>query len=109
MADCSPHMSRRSFNLALGAIIVVALAIRVFAAFEVNSIVPQSDAADFDRHAISIADGDGYAKPLEVLGGGDASAFRPPLYPFALAAVYVVSGTDDESDRWLAGRLEQAA
>jgi 4-amino-4-deoxy-L-arabinose transferase-like glycosyltransferase len=101
-------MSRRSFNLALGAIILVALAVRVFAAFEVNSIVPQSDAADFDRHAISLADGDGYPEPLDVLGGGDASAFRPPLYPFALAAVYLVSGTDDQSSRWLAGRLEQA-
>ncbi len=46
--------------------------------------------------------------PCEVLGGGDASAFRPPLYPFALAAVYLFTDTHDESARWLAGRLEQA-
>ena len=30
---------------------------------------------------------------------------RHALYPFALAAVYAVTGTGDESDRWLAGRL----
>jgi 4-amino-4-deoxy-L-arabinose transferase-like glycosyltransferase len=101
-------VSRCTFNLALGAIVVLALAVRVFAAFEVNSIVPQSDAADFDRHAISLADGDGYPDTLPVVGGHGPTAFRAPLYPFALAAVYLFTDTHDESARWLAGRLEQA-
>jgi 4-amino-4-deoxy-L-arabinose transferase-like glycosyltransferase len=101
-------VSRRTFNVAFGAICVVALAIRVFAAFEVNSIVPQSDAADYDRHALSLSGGDGYPQTLEVVGGHGPTAFRAPLYPFALAAVYLVVDTSDESARWLAGRLEQA-
>jgi 4-amino-4-deoxy-L-arabinose transferase-like glycosyltransferase len=101
-------MSRRSFNLALGAIITLALAVRVFAAFEVNSIVPQSDAADFDRHALSIAAGDGYPDALTVTGGPGPSAFRAPLYPLVLAAVYTVINVDDDSARWLGARLEQA-
>jgi 4-amino-4-deoxy-L-arabinose transferase-like glycosyltransferase len=101
-------MSRRTFNLALGAIIALALAVRIFAAFEVNSIVPQSDAADFDRHALSITAGHGYPEALPVLGGPGPSAFRPPLYPVVLSAVYLVTDTTDESERWLAARLEQA-
>jgi len=101
-------MSRRTFNLALGAIIALALAVRIFAAFEVNSIVPQSDAADFDRHALSITAGRGYPEALPVLGGPGPSAFRPPLYPVVLSAVYLVTDTTDESERWLAARLEQA-
>jgi 4-amino-4-deoxy-L-arabinose transferase-like glycosyltransferase len=101
-------LSRRTFSIALGAICVVALAIRVFAALEVNSIVPQSDAADYDRHALSLSGGDGYPKTLPVVGGHGPTAFRAPLYPFALAAVYLVVDTNDQSARWLAGRLEQA-
>ncbi len=101
-------MSRRSFNLALGAILVIALGVRVFAAAEVNSIAPQSDAADFDRHALSLAAGDGYPEALEVTGGPGPSAFRPPLYPLVLTPVYAVVDVDDESERWLAARLQQA-
>ncbi len=101
-------MSQRRFKFVLAAIIAVALAIRVFAAFEVNSIVPQSDAADFDRHALSLVEGDGYPEALEVLGGPGPSAFRPPLYPLVLAPVYAVVDTDDASARWLGARLEQA-
>ena len=101
-------MSRQHFSVALGAILAIALVIRVVVAFEVNSIVPQSDAADFDRHGISLAEGDGYPEALEVLGGPGPSAFRPPLYPLALAPVYAAVGTDNASDRWLGARLEQA-
>ena len=101
-------MSRQHFSVALAAILVIALAIRVFVAFEVNSVVPQSDAADFDRHGISLAEGDGYPEALEVLGGPGPSAFRPPLYPLVLAPVYAAVGTDNASDRWLGARLEQA-
>ncbi len=108
MADSRPHMSHRHFRFALSAILVAALAIRVFVAFDVNSIAPQSDAADFDRHALSLAEGDGYPEALEVLGGPGASAFRPPLYPLVLTPVYAVVDTDDASARWLGARLEQA-
>lgn len=102
------NASRRTFIAALGAILCLALAARTFAALEVNSIVPQSDAADFDRHAVSLADGDGYPDALTVAGGPGPSAFRPPLYPLLLAPVYAVVGTDDDHARWLAARIEQA-
>lgn len=108
MADSRPHMSHRRFKYALGAIIAFALVIRVFVAFDVNSIAPQSDAADFDRHALSLVAGDGYPDSLEVLGGPGPSAFRPPLYPLVMTPVYALVDTDDASGRWLGARLEQA-
>ena len=101
-------MSDRAFKLALAAIVAVALVIRVVAAVDANSAAPASDAADFDRHGVSIANGDGYPNALEVAGGPGPSAFRPPAYPAVLGAVYVLSGTDDDSHRWLYGRLAQA-
>lgn len=101
-------MTARSFRIALAGILALALGVRVFVAFDVNSIAPQSDAADFDRHAISIASGDGYPQSQPVLGGPGPSAFRPPLYPLTLAGAYAITGTGDESDRWLGGRLQQA-
>lgn len=101
-------MSKRTFTLALAAILVLALAVRVSAAVRYNTIVPQADALDYDRHAISIAGGEGYPEALEVTGGPGPSAFRPPLYPFVLAAVYELSGVSDPAERWQYGRLAQA-
>lgn len=51
---------------------------------------PIFDAADFDRHAASIADGDGY--PSAQLGTAGPTAFRPPAYPVALAFVQKLGG-----------------
>ncbi len=101
-------MTDRAFKLALAAILAIALTIRVVAAVDANSAAPVSDALDFDRHAVSIANGDGYPEALPLLGGPGPSAFRPPLYPLVLGGVYTVSGTGDESERWLYGRLAQA-
>ena len=101
-------MSARTFKLALAAILIAALVARVVAAVDANSAAPVSDALDFDRHAVSIAQGDGYPEALPAVGGPGPSAFRPPLYPGMLAGVYELSGTDDESRRWLYGRLAQA-
>jgi 4-amino-4-deoxy-L-arabinose transferase-like glycosyltransferase len=50
------------------------------------------DATDYDRHAASIARGDGYA---DVGLPGRKSAFRPPGYPYLLGAVYRVTGVQD--------------
>jgi 4-amino-4-deoxy-L-arabinose transferase-like glycosyltransferase len=89
-------------------VLLLALAIRVGTAEHYNNIVPQTDAADYDRHAVSIADGNGYPPSGKVTGGPGPSAFRPPLYPLVLAGAYVVSGTADASARWESGRLEEA-
>ncbi|MDA0136336.1 ArnT family glycosyltransferase [Solirubrobacter deserti] len=45
------------------------------------------DALDYNRHAISLANGDGFA-----LSYGRETAFRPPTYPIFLAGVYWVFG-----------------
>jgi 4-amino-4-deoxy-L-arabinose transferase-like glycosyltransferase len=50
------------------------------------------DATDYDRHAASIARGDGYA---DVGLPGRKSAFRPPGYPYLLGAVYRVTAVQD--------------
>lgn len=65
---------------------------------------PASDAFDFDRHAVSLARGDGYPPALPQFGGG-ASAFRPPAYPVALAAADVVTGNPGDRARWTIGLL----
>jgi 4-amino-4-deoxy-L-arabinose transferase-like glycosyltransferase len=52
---------------------------------------PDFDAFDYDRHASSIEAGDGYPRPVITLDESSPTAFRPPLYPHLLAAVYKVS------------------
>jgi 4-amino-4-deoxy-L-arabinose transferase-like glycosyltransferase len=75
---------------ALAAILVVALLARIAVILATPDFRPIFDAADFHRHAGSIADGDGYPAPQ--LGTAGPTAFRPPLYPVALAAVQAVGG-----------------
>lgn len=89
---------------AIGAVVLVALLLRLGAVAATQEFVPATDAADYDRQAVSIAAGDGYP-PTAIAGGGGASAFRPPGYTYALAGVYAVVGTDSESTRWTAGRM----
>ena len=63
------------------------------------------DAADYDRHAVAIAQ-TGYYPESDFVPGGGPSAVRPPAYPFALAAVYKVTGTADSPQRReVAGRV----
>ena len=71
-------------------ILGLALAVRL-GAIAVVDFAPVSDPEEYDRHARSIADGQGYPESRYAPGGGP-SAFRPPLYPYALGAVYAVTG-----------------
>jgi 4-amino-4-deoxy-L-arabinose transferase-like glycosyltransferase len=64
--------------------------------------LPQQDAWDYDRHARSIASGDGFPDSYYVADRGP-SALRAPGYPYFLGAVYAASG-----DSILAGRLANA-
>jgi len=100
-------MDRRHL-VVLGGILVVALALRVGMVVATPDYRPVTDDLDYDRNAVALVDFRSYAPPLAVTGGGEASAFRPPLYPFSLAAVYAVSGTGDTGVRWDAGRVAQA-
>ena len=62
------------------------------------------DALDYDRAAVSIAQGEGWPHSR---APGRETAFRPPAYPVLLAGVYTVAGVTDAeaSDRVLAARI----
>jgi 4-amino-4-deoxy-L-arabinose transferase-like glycosyltransferase len=91
---------------ALAAIIVLALAARVALVLATPHYVPRTDAADYDRLAVALAN-HGHFPPSAVTPG--PTAFRPPLFPAALAAVYKIVGVSSASTRWEAGRLLEAA
>jgi len=63
---------------------------------------PANDAFDYDRHARSIAAGDGFP-PSGYLPEPRPSALRPPGYPFFLGGIYALSG-----DSRTTGRLANA-
>jgi 4-amino-4-deoxy-L-arabinose transferase-like glycosyltransferase len=85
------------------ALVVLALVIRVGAVAMDGNYLPRHDSFDYDRHARSIAAGDGFPQSGYVPDGGP-SALRAPGYPYALGLVYAVSG-----DSIAAGRIFGAA
>ena len=92
---------------ALAGVLALALALRLGAIAATPQFVPTTDAADYDRHAVSIAD-HGTFPPTVLAPNRGATAFRPPGFPVALAAVYAVAGTESPAHRWRAGRLFEA-
>jgi 4-amino-4-deoxy-L-arabinose transferase-like glycosyltransferase len=82
--------------------VVLALVARVGVIVADTGYVPQQDAWDYDRHARSIARGDGYPDSYYVADRGP-SALRAPGYPYFLGAIYAVSG-----DSVAAGRVANA-
>jgi 4-amino-4-deoxy-L-arabinose transferase-like glycosyltransferase len=94
-------MQLRRPGAAVWLILLLALVVRVAIVEATPGYTVMRDAADYDRHARSIAAGDGY--PDTNVAGGGPTAFRPPLYPGFLAVVYEVSGSSRT-----AGRLAQA-
>jgi 4-amino-4-deoxy-L-arabinose transferase-like glycosyltransferase len=95
------------FKLWLAAIVVVALVVRLAVVIATPHYQARTDAADFDRLAVSLADHGHYPDSHEWAPAGP-TAFRPPLFPAALAAVYKVVGTGSAHARWTAGRILQA-
>ena len=94
----------RNPRVCLALILVVALAVRMAALPATSDYQPIYDSADYERHAQSIAAGDGF--PDAIIGSGDGpSAFRPPLYPYVLGATYALSGNEAgvEAGRILGG------
>ena len=86
-------MDRTGTRIA-AAILFAALAIRIVFVIATPNYTLVHDALDYQHHAVSIADGHGFA-----LSYGRPTAFRPPAYPIFLAAVYVVTGPDVEWGR----------
>lgn len=73
------------------AIVTLALVVRIATIAADTGYLPQQDAWDYDRHARSIADGDGFPDSYYVVDRGP-SALRAPGYPYFLGALYAASG-----------------
>lgn len=103
MDPTAPAISHRRKALAVGLILLVALGVRVAVVESASHFHPETDALDYDRHAVALVTDHRFAPPLIVVGGGPKSAFRPPLFPLTLAGVYELSGTANADRRWEAG------
>jgi 4-amino-4-deoxy-L-arabinose transferase-like glycosyltransferase len=86
-------MDRTGTRIA-GTILLAALAIRIVFVLATPGYTLVNDALDYQHHAVSIADGHGFA-----LSYGRPTAFRPPAYPIFLAAVYAVTAPGVEWGR----------
>lgn len=92
---------------AVTAVALLALLVRVVVVLATPHFVPQTDAADYDREAVSLVEHGVFPNSLLAPSGGP-TAFRPPTFPILLAGVYEISGTGSQSARWRAGRLAEA-
>ena len=95
------------FRICLATVVALALVIRIGVVIATPHYQARTDAADFDRLGVALADHGHYPQSSEWAPHGP-TAFRPPLFPAALAAVYKVVGTGSAHDRWTAGRLLEA-
>jgi 4-amino-4-deoxy-L-arabinose transferase-like glycosyltransferase len=78
-------------GIAALALVAGALALRIAYVDATPNYVLRHDAVDYDTHARSIAEGQGYSKTL---AHGRPTAFRPPGYPYFLGGVYKVLGVE---------------
>lgn len=90
---------------ALTAVLAAALIARVLVVLLSPHFVPKADAWDYDRIAVALAQHGHY--PGSILAKGP-TAFRPPVFPVVLAALYKVVGVGSTSTRWEAARLLEA-
>lgn len=88
----------------LAAILLLALMLRVAAVAGQPDLQPAYDAGDYERHALSIAAGDGFP-PTVLAAPGTPSALRPPLYPYLLGGVYAATGDSRTVARLLGALL----
>lgn len=75
----------------LGAILTLALVLRVSLVVGTRHLRLGSDPTDYDRLARLLAGGRGWGQSVLAAGRGP-TAFRPPLYPLFLAGVYKITG-----------------
>jgi 4-amino-4-deoxy-L-arabinose transferase-like glycosyltransferase len=95
------------FKIWLAAIVAVALVVRVGLVIATPNYQARTDAADFDRLAVSLAD-HGHYPDLREWAPDGPTAIRLPLFPAALAVAYKVVGTRSAHARWTAGRVLEA-
>jgi 4-amino-4-deoxy-L-arabinose transferase-like glycosyltransferase len=87
---------------------VLALVVRLAVVFATPHFRPATDAADYDRIAVSLSDHGGF--PVTGLApAGGPTAFREPVFPVLLAGAYELTGTTNRATaRWRAGRVLEA-
>src|SRR5689334_10816750 len=97
-------MDRRVIGILLG----LALIVRLGYVAATPGYQAIDDAHNYDVHAVSIANGHGFAR----IGSGPTgqTAFRPPGFPYLLAGVYKLTGVEraKADSRYLAGRVANA-
>ncbi len=100
-------MRRRWVWLAAVALVALSLVLRIAYVNATPDYVARHDARDYDVHAISIAEGQGFSKTIAY---DRATAFRPPGYPYFLGAVYHLFNVERAAnqDRWRVARIAQA-
>jgi 4-amino-4-deoxy-L-arabinose transferase-like glycosyltransferase len=88
------------FRLTIVVLLLVALACRFVVVKTTPDFDPSTaaDPADYQRHALSIARGDGYPESPVAAGGPTAS--RPPLYTYWLGGVFKLSGNRVSAARY---------
>lgn len=92
--------ARPAWGARLTAILVLAAAVRVALLVAQPHVALFGDPSDYERWAASLAGGHGFP-PTVIASPGTPSAFRPPVYPLALAAVYLVAGVHVTAGRAL--------
>jgi 4-amino-4-deoxy-L-arabinose transferase-like glycosyltransferase len=98
-------LTRERYVPAFVTLAVAALAVRLVVIGITEASFTRADPANYDRHAVSIAAGRGYPQ-TNIAGLHGPSAHVPPLYPYALAGLYELTGIGPE--RWTAARVIQA-
>jgi 4-amino-4-deoxy-L-arabinose transferase-like glycosyltransferase len=100
-------MAMRWVWVAAVALVVGALALRIAYVDATPGYTARHDARDYDVHAISIAEGQGFSKTIAY---DRPTAFRPPGYPYFLGGVYKVFGVERAPDprRYRVARIAQA-
>lgn len=96
-----------SVRHALVAILAVALIARLLVIVATPGFKPFTDSADYDRIAVHLAQHGTFPDSIAAPAGGP-EAFRPPLFPIALGAVYKIVGVSSAQTRWTAGRVFEA-
>ena len=79
----------RSIDVGLAAILAVGLAVRLVFLYAYHDIRIQSDELQYQEIAVNLAEGRGFALDDR------PTSWRPPLYPFVMAALYRAAGSTD--------------
>jgi 4-amino-4-deoxy-L-arabinose transferase-like glycosyltransferase len=88
-------------------VVALALLVRIVVILASPHFAPLTDAAEYDRAAVSLVRHGVFAKSVATYHGG-ATAIHPPGFSVALATVYRVVGTGSASTRWAWGRVLEA-